>query len=182
MLGRQIQGATGGVPTKVSFAALPSGARGRTRATLRLMSRLIREGKRDYRIREKTLQLVQHLPPKAYKAEASAIFHFVRDQIRYVKDIDGIETLAEPWKTIEIGQGDCDDKVMLASAMLQAIGHPVRIIAAGFNHDPPSHVFLQTAVGWAGREPVWVSMELTEPWPMGTAPPGITSMMVENLK
>lgn len=160
-----------GVGTQATLQAIPNGPAG-TRATLQIMSRLIRQGKKDPAIRDKALVLTRHLRGKDWIAEAKSIFYFVRDRIRYVQDVYGVETIAEPGVTLRTGQGDCDDKAVLAGALLQSIGHPVKLLAVGFDDDQYSHVLIETLVG-----PRWVPMELTEQIPFGVYPDGITSML-----
>ena len=143
------------------------------------MVKLIRQGKTNPLVRETALKITRFLPPKKWEAEARAIHKFVRDQIRYIRDIDGIETIAEADKILQYGQGDCDDKVILAASLLQAIGHPVRLVAVGFNNGPLSHVYLETLLGDPKRPESWVPLELTENLPFGTYPPNITSYLIE---
>lgn len=141
--------------------------------TLNLMARLAKEYRKAPAIRELALSLVRGLAPKDWAGEARAIHHYVRDQIRYVKDIAGCETVQTPIQTVKIGQGDCDDKSLLVGALLGAIGHPVRFVAIGLAPNTFSHVFPQTKIG--GR---WITLETTEPWPMGKTASGIKSQMV----
>jgi transglutaminase-like putative cysteine protease len=140
------------------------------------MSDMVRNAREDYRIREKTLSLVRRVPEKDWIGEIAAIHRFVRDRIRYVGDICDLETIAEPWKTLQIGQGDCDDKSVLAAAMLQSINHPARFLAVGFNGEPISHVLVEALVGSH-----WIPLELTEQLELGEYPEGITSAMVEHI-
>jgi transglutaminase-like putative cysteine protease len=140
------------------------------------MSRLITAGKKDPAVRQKALEIVQPYASRDFKSEAAAIHTFVRDQIRYVGDIAGMETVAEPRETLRTRQGDCDDKVVLAGALLQSINHPVRLIAVGFNYQPYSHVYLETLIG-----STWYPMELTACLPFGKAPERVTSIMTEHI-
>lgn len=157
--------------TQATLQAIPDGPAG-TRATLQVMARMIRKGKKDPAIRDKALYLTRHLAGKDWRAEAKAIFFFVRDRIRYVQDVYGVETIAEPGVTLQVRQGDCDDKSVLAGALLQSIGHPVKLVAVAFDGGPFSHVFVETLIG-----PTWVPMELTEQIPFGVYPDGITAML-----
>lgn len=159
--------------TTVTFQAIPGGRAG-ARATLRIMAKMVAAGKTDIRVRQKTLSLTRFLPGKNWVAEAQSIFYFVRDQVRYVRDVAGVETIATPSKTLEYMQGDCDDKSVLAAAMLQSIDHPARLVAVGFNGEPLSHVFVETMIS-----DKWVPMELTEQLLFGQAPNGITDFMVQ---
>lgn len=161
--------------TSVTLQAIPAGRAG-VRATLRIMANMVRNAREDYRIREKALSLVRRVPEKDWVGEISAIHRFVRDRIRYVGDICDLETIAEPWKTLQIGQGDCDDKSVLAAAMLQSIGHPARFLAVGFHGEALSHVLVESLVGDR-----WIPLELTEQLALGEYPEGITSAMVEHV-
>ena len=160
-----------GPGTQATLQSIPNGPAG-TRATLQVMARLIRQGKKDPAIRDKALDLTKPLRGKDWIREAKSIFYFVRDRVRYVQDIYGIETIAEPGVTLRKMQGDCDDKCVLAGALLQSIGHPVKLLAVGFDNAPFSHVLIETLVG-----PNWIPMELTESLQFGVYPEGMTSMM-----
>lgn len=166
-------------PVKVTLAEIPNGPAG-TRATLRVMGQLARDGKRDYRIRELALSLVNGLPQKDWWGEVRRLHAFVRDRIRYVRDIDGIETLATPAQTLQIGQGDCDDKAVLLAALLQSIGHPARFVAFGKRSNQFSHVLVQTKIR-SGNNSNWISLETTEPVNVGWQPPDMPHVMVESV-
>lgn len=60
---------------------------------------------------------------KDYRAEALAIEKFIKEHIRYVKDIQGIETLQTPPLTLKAKRGDCDDHAILVASLLASIGH-----------------------------------------------------------
>lgn len=138
------------------------------------MRRLILKGIAKWKVRSVALHVVEHLPEKDWRGEIRAVFDFVRYKIRYVKDIDGIETVLDPDKTLMIGQGDCDDKVVLGASLLKSIGYPVKLIAVGFNGRVFSHVFLAV---WVEQEHAWIPMELIGGLPFGVAPPNITSKL-----
>ncbi len=137
------------------------------------MRMIVLEWKTDPSIRDRAIQLLARVPPKDQVGEVDAIFRYVRDKIGYLPDVSGIETLHTPNLIIEQGRGDCDDKVTLASSLLEAIGHPTRLVALRFApYVDFSHVILETKLG-AG----WVGLELTEPWPMGQVPQGVIERM-----
>lgn len=133
------------------------------------MSDYVREYKIDPRIRAIAQELTFDLPQKAFRAEAEALFEFVRDQIRYQWDIADVETLQTPVVTLDNRVGDCDDKATLLAALLESIGHKTRFIAAGFNGlGDIEHVFVETKIG-----PDWIAADATEPVPLGWIPPHI---------
>ena len=63
-----------------------------------------------------------------YVGEAKAIGHYVQQNVRYVKDANGVEQLTDPLTMIDqmgqgISRGDCDDMALLIATLLLAIGH-----------------------------------------------------------
>lgn len=162
-------------PTTARLQSLPSGVEG-VRATLNIMRRLTREFKKNIVIRELALSLVKNEKPKDWINEIRRLYEFVRDDIRYVRDIQGVETLATPLKTLEYAQGDCDDKAVLLAALLESIGHPTQFIALAFNQMGFSHVIVETRLG---RQ--WIALETTEDVDLGWKPPNSTnSLKVQN--
>lgn len=159
----------------MTLAALPDGVDG-IRATLALMVTIARQSKSDFAVRNQALRLVQTLPQKDYYAEVEAIHKYVRDDIRYVKDIDGIETLALPSKTMLMMQGDCDDKALLAASLLIALGHQSRFVAVGSAPNTYSHVLVETLIGKR-----WVAVETTEPVSVGWYPSSLPYRLVYNI-
>lgn len=137
------------------------------------MKRITEKGKRNIEIRQTALNLVCDRNQKDFIGEIKAVHQFVRDHIRYVKDIKGVETLQSPMKTIEISQGDCDDKTMLVCALLESIGHQCRIVAVGFGAGF-SHVYPEVRIN---RK--WIPVETTEPWPLGKKAKGIKQRLVK---
>jgi len=158
-------------PTLANLAIIPSGAAG-TVATLKLMRASVARSLRspDQAVRLKALEIVRGIAARQYTAEASALHRFVRDAIRYVKDVDGIETLQTAEKTLELAQGDCDDKSTLLATLLKSVGHPVKFVALGFNGKSFSHVLIETRV-----KDKWIPAETIIPKPFGWYPRGVTS-------
>jgi transglutaminase-like putative cysteine protease len=161
--------------TTVTLAAIPDGVAG-IRATLALMVKLAQLSKSSFAVRSRALSLVRALPQKDYFSEVKAIHEFVRDSIRYVKDIEGVETLASPDKTLLMQQGDCDDKALLAAALLLSVGHPVRFVAVGDSPNNFIHVLIETKVALK-----WWPVETTEPVAVGWYPQGLPYRLVYNI-
>ena len=139
------------------------------------MRQLVRRYKTALPIRQLAMSLSSHNLQKDYVAEVKNIHRYVRDEIRYIKDVRGVETIQTPLKTLEIGQGDCDDKSTLAASMLESIGHPTRFIAIGFTPGLFAHVFIETKIG-----DKWIALETTEPWPLGKKAKGNHQMVIYN--
>jgi transglutaminase-like putative cysteine protease len=140
---------------------IPNGTAG-TKETLKQMARFVRAGKTHPHIFTLARRLIANVPQKDWAGEARAIHKFVRDKIRYVKDVAGVETVQTPEKTLEFRSGDCDDKSILVASLLQSIGHPVRFVVVGPEPNKFTHVYVETKIGRR-----WVAVECTEPWELG---------------
>ena len=153
---------------------IPDGQAG-TKETLKIMRRLVLDGKKSVVVRNAALSLMHDVLQKNYLEEARRIHAFVRDEIRYIRDINGVETLQTPEKTLELKQGDCDDKSTLAAALLESVGHPTRFVAAGHGGGEYEHVWVETKYGAQ-----WIAIECTEPVPMGWKAPGMSEFLIIN--
>ena len=157
---------------------IPNGSAG-TRATLQHMSRLVREFKKNIRIRDTALDIVRSVQNhKNWVGQVRSIHAWVRDHVQYVRDINGVETLATPVQTLEYMQGDCDDQATLLAALLESVGHPTRFVAiAATPFGAFSHVYVETKIGHNPGK--WMPLETTEKFPAGK-PMRFMRRMVEN--
>lgn len=153
---------------------IPPGSNG-TRVTLAIMSKLTNEAKKRLAIRTLAQSLVRNNRQKDYAGEVRDLHRFVRDSLRYVRDVRGVETLQIPEKTLEFGGGDCDDKALLLASLLESVGHPTRFVAVGFAPDSYAHVYVETKIGEK-----WVPLETTEPWEAGRGPGVVLTRMVQH--
>ena len=144
--------------------------------TLRTMRELVNQCKTHMTVRQAATNVAFLQPEKDENAEVEAVFNFVRDHIRYMKDVHGVETLMAPPSVLETRLGDCDDQSTLLACMLESIGYPTRFVVAGYNGNGFEHVYVQA---WAGGR--WISMDPTEPHPMGWEPPGATVKAAESV-
>lgn len=159
---------------------MPEGRQG-VKATLEIMSGLTKDAKKNITIRTKAANLVQGLPQKDRLGEIRALFNFVRDNIRYVRDIRNVETQYFPEQVLLQEFGDCNNKSVLLASLLESIGHPTRFKAVGFRPGHFSHVFVETFAPSRQRrfgDVQWLALDATENRPMGWYPPGIMSAMV----
>lgn len=166
------------VRPETQLAAIPEGIEG-TRTTLNLMREYARASVRHPQqiIRQQAERLVEHLPPRDWLGQIMALHAFVRDNIRYLRDPVGVERVAMPEVTLEIGQGDCDDKATLLAALLESIGHPARFVALAFNGQGFSHVLVETAVS----NGAWMPLETIIQRPAGWYPEGNPRRFIRNV-
>ena len=162
---------TSAVPTapKIYLGHIPKGALG-TQKTVEHVQSLIRAGAKDFYVRQKSIDILleKRVTPKDYLAEMKALFEWVQQHIRYTKDTFGVEVLHSAKRMLELRAGDCDDMTILLGAMLEAIGHPVRLVIIGsdpLRQDLFTHIYLE--VFHKGR---WIPLDATMPHPMGWGP------------
>lgn len=159
-----------------SVRHIPNGDAGAI-ATVAAMRSLVREYRRHPTIRAAALSITFTTPERDQPAEVEALFAFVRDHVRYVRDVHEIETIATPTKTLETRMGDCDDQAALLAALLESIGYPTRFVVASYNGSRRySHVYLQAL---AGRQ--WLDMDPTEDRALGWAPPKPSRLWIERV-
>jgi hypothetical protein len=108
---------------------LPNGSQGNLE-TISFMKKLARLRSRHPLIRELALKILQtfKVPSHYYKDEALAIARYVKEKVRYVRDIQSVETIIDPILLVEQlkrgeAQGDCDDIATLIATLLLSIGH-----------------------------------------------------------
>jgi transglutaminase-like putative cysteine protease len=168
------------------MGSIPGGLAG-TKATLKIMVNIARrflkpppgtaQAQSLVIVRTTAQQLVQGCGEKDYWCEASTLQVFVRDRIRYVRDMRSAETIQFPDKTLQLKSGDCDDKAMLFNALAGSIGFPTRFAAIGVRGEPFSHVMAQADLPAAGG---YVNAETIlddPPVELGWEPPDATTVM-----
>lgn len=158
-----------------TLQAAPSGRAGHFH-TVRKMRELVNMCKVDPFIIQKATGIIYMVPQHDELSELRALFEFVRDHIRYQRDVVGIETLADPRMTLRRQVGDCDDQAALLGALLESVGCPVRFVIAGYNGPHAEHVYLQALVRGD-----WISCECTEMVPLGWEAPNATIVWLEEV-
>ena len=146
--------------------------------TIRTMRQLVNQYKTDATIRQTAMQIVFLTPEKNEYSECEAIFNFVRDHIRYVKDVFGVETLALPTITLATRMGDCDDQSVLLASLLESIGYPTQFVIAGYS-TPGAYEHVYVRVLCNGEA---VSCDPTEQHYLGWEPADPAALMTENLQ
>jgi hypothetical protein len=156
-------------PPKIYLGHIPKGRLG-TQKTAEHVQALIRAGAKEFYVRQKAIDILmeKQVKPKDYLGEIKALFEWVQRHIRYTKDTFQVEVLHSARRMLELRAGDCDDMAILLGAMLEAIGHPVRLVIIGpdpLRRDLFTHIYLE--VFHRGR---WIPLDTTMPYPMGWAP------------
>lgn len=162
---------------EVALESIPSGFAG-TKHTVEHVRELVRAGAKDFYVRQTAIDVLMErgVPSKDYLGEIEALFEWVRANVRYTRDPFRVETLHSARRMLELRAGDCDDMTILLGAMLESIGHPIRLVLAGPDRRRPrlfSHIYLQ-----ANHKGKWISLDPTMRHPMGWAPTSLSKVFV----
>ncbi|MHB8071871.1 MAG: transglutaminase-like domain-containing protein [Candidatus Cryosericum sp.] len=160
-------------PAKSSLGFIPEGPAGIV-VTLDMMSKIVRQYKTSLTVRNLATSITQQLPGKDYRGEIEAVQRWVKNNIRYVRDVSDVETLQTPEALLQSRSGDCDDQAMMVATLLESIGHPTGFVAVGFSPNEYDHVYAITRLGTA-----WLSVETTENVPIGWRPDNVVSHLVK---
>ncbi len=137
---------------------------------------LIEYGKREPKVRELAVRIASSCRGKDALCEVKALHAYVRDNVRYIKDIANVERFATPQRTLFLEKaGDCDDSSISLSALLESIGYETRLVLV----DPQltgkfSHVIAQVLL-----DDEWHWMETTRKVPFDWKPPFTISYVVD---
>ena len=125
----------------ISFANLGTSHTDIGNNTLELMASAIRQSGKNPAVRDWATHIIQGVTQKDEWGEAEAIYHFVQNHSRYVKDPSGTELLQSPlvafdyWTKGIMWPGDCDDFTILIISLLKSIGFKVKLRAASYKPD-----------------------------------------------
>ena len=130
------------------------------------LANLIKNGRIDPLIRDTALKVIKRLAERDELSEAKALFSFVRDRIRYVRDPYGEDIFEDAKFTLSRRSGDCDATTVLLGSLLQSIGFPYRIKVVSKDGRRWTHVFGE--VGLPKSQPTkWIPVDASAPRPMG---------------
>jgi hypothetical protein len=114
------------------------------------MKKVARNRSGHPKIRKLALNIMNfyNVPSMHYKDEALAIGDYVKQNVRYVRDPEGIEYLQDPIDLVDQiikgeAQGDCDDMALLVATLLLSIGHSpsFRAVRYGSGYDYYNHIY-----------------------------------------
>ena len=148
------------------------------------MRQLVHEGKKNPLVRHVAVLLTEGIEQKNKFAEIYAVYKFVKDRIRYVRDIRGVETLHTAERVLLNKAGDCDDKSLLTASLLEAIGFKTRFVAVGFSTPKKSMFGNPVACGYSHVlaevffNNKWIPLETTEPVDIGWFPKKVKSAII----
>jgi transglutaminase-like putative cysteine protease len=97
---------------RIYLGQIPKGYAG-TRKTVGYIIGLIKEGAKDFDVRQIDILFQHAVRPKDYLGEIRALFEWVKNNVRYTRDIHRVELLHTARRMLELRAGDCDDMTIL---------------------------------------------------------------------
>ena len=145
--------------------------------TIAKMRQLVQQSRVNAAIRQAATNAIFLTPEKDQFSEVEAVFNYVRDHIRYTRDVLDVETLSTPEITLATRLGDCDDQSTLLAALLESVGYQTRFVIEGYQAPGHfDHVYLQCLVNGE-----WIAMDATESHCMGWSPANVVTQAIENV-
>jgi transglutaminase-like putative cysteine protease len=164
-------------PPRIYLGAIPKGYAGTLR-TLEHIKTLVKRGAKDFYVRQRAIDILieRGVAPKDFLGEIRALFEWVQAHVRYTRDPFRVEVLHSARRMLELAAGDCDDMTILLGALLESIGHPVRLVVVGPTPRRPdlfTHIYLEVR-----HRHRWIALDPTMPHPMGWAPRVVVKQVV----
>jgi transglutaminase-like putative cysteine protease len=120
------------------------------------MAKWVREDQADLGLEQYAADLVRRVRGHDYDGEVTALFEYTRDKIVYRKDPIGIERIRDARRTIQLGYGDCADKVETLCTLLANLGHKSRFVVLGYRPTAYQHVYADVQMSnglWKPHDP-----------------------------
>jgi len=129
----------------------------------------INEGKRSPRVREIASDILTvkrddgqwEIAERDWAAEIAGAFEYVRKNVRYTRDIHGVELFQKADRTLELGIGDCDVLAILLGSILGNVGYPMLIRVISTAGPTFHHVYL--LAGIPPHDPKeWIALDASQ--------------------
>ena len=130
---------------------LSDGDRG-TAQTIERIRKLVHQGMTDQYINRFAIAIVRAAGVQQFDfvGEIRAVYEWVRQNIRFTRDIAGIETLRTAREILLVRAGDCDDiNSVLLPSLLATICHDVRLVTVSSDPGAPrvfSHIYCEVEI------------------------------------
>lgn len=146
----------------------------------RTIRTLIETGRKNPAIREFAAGITGRIDGRQVDQLAQMIFAWIRKNIRYIYDPNGVEWIQAPEVTLKNRIGDCDDFTVLAGSLLESIGIRTQFNLVKTNgSDQFSHVFLSY---WSPLKKKWIAFDAIVNKPMGWRSPAISGEKIMQVK
>jgi len=108
----------------------------------------------------------------------SSVHKYIRENIKYTRDPEGLELFIAPWKMIElinkgmerrekIASGDCDDMALFAASLYKALGYRSRIVLLDTGGAGIDHAIAEV---YSDEVSAWIMVDPASENPLGWTP------------
>jgi hypothetical protein len=97
----------------------------------------------DLKSGECTKKFAKFLKGKTIKETCKNIFNFLKNNIKYIKDIEGVQDIKSPCKTFYDGFADCKSLSIFAASILKNLKIPYKYRLASYSElKIPTHIYV----------------------------------------
>lgn len=125
------------------------------------MVNLVRQYGNVFYVRQWAERIIESVDARDKMGEVKALYNFVKNNIRYTRDMIDMEYIQEPeyiLDKIERGEtvmGDCDDSTVLLLSLLRSVGFMTQMKLTGYGpSDEYTHVYGEVYMDGRGWVPV----------------------------
>ena len=98
--------------------------------------------------------------------KSRAIYNWIKQNIHYTREPDGMDIYLSPSRTIELGRGDCDEASSLFASLAGIVGVPVKLKVVTQDNRMWSHVYPIALTNgkwtiWDAAAPILPEQEVT---------------------
>lgn len=127
-----------------------------------LMIDQVLDSRSDKRVYQILGQILKGVPERDWDGEVSAIFNWVKKNIRYTRDPLDVELFRSARASYRDRIGDCDDMSIMLAALLRAAGYVCKFRVIGLTEGVYEHVYV--VCGIPPEEPErWVALDPSQP-------------------
>ena len=131
----------------------------------RELKRMLEEGSQLPEVRQLALQITSDIPYNG--DQISAIYDFVKTNIKYQSDPYKVELFIHPRRMIEfynqgIATGDCDDIALFTASLLRSLGYEVSVVLLDTKGEGLDHAIAQVKSNIG-----WLNVDASSQYPLG---------------
>lgn len=144
-----------------------------TEQTIARIRKLVHDGMTDQLVNRTAIAILQQsgVPQFDFVGEIRAIYNWVKQNVRFVRDIYKVETLRTAREILLVRGGDCDDiNSILLPSLLLTIGANVRLVTISANQEDPrsfSHIYCEVEL----PDNTWLPLDAARVNPAFGKPP-----------
>jgi hypothetical protein len=176
-----------GKPIKNQEYTLRDGEKG-SLDTVSLMIEIARKQSQLKEIRDFAIDIVNQYKTKSHEhlKESASIGDFIKNNVQYLKDIQGVELLHDPLLMIAdikrgISRGDCDDMALLTATLLLSIGIKpyFKIVRWRETKGNYNHIYVMVNERNGSDKPEWLALDcILKDKIIGTELPSASSKLI----